>query len=883
METLYLFDASGYLYRSYFAIQPMNNRQGESTHALYGFIRSLQKVLVQHSPPLLAAVFDGPNNAESRKQLYSDYKEHRKETPPDLIPQIARAQQWCELMGIPCLALPGVEADDTIGSIATWASGWATVKVYSSDKDLAQIVSQSVFLVNPVKEAPPMGREGVKQQYGVYPEQMVDFLSITGDASDNVPGIRGMGPKTAAALLGQYQSLEGILSHLDEIGGKKEAMLREGRETLLLSRQLVTLNLLLPIPQQREFFQRRAINEDALNDFYADMNFASLTRERSARPQNTVRHDFRWVQQEADFQRLCQRLERSSRVAVEPLFSEKEHPARGEWICCYVGIEDSDPSSVEVFGISRGVWEQHRWANRLASLLTRKDTTWVGHDLKRFLHLCLALTLPMPTSLFDAMIASYVLNAHEKNHSLEHLVFEFDRCKRKSLHECEKTDGPVERWSEGLLAAWGATRISDLVRLAPALQQQLKERSLLDLAEHIEFPLISVLTQMERTGIFIDLGQLQELGGVLEKELAESAARIYQQAGQRFNLNSPKQLSVVLFEKMGIVPPKKTATGFSTNAEVLEELQEQYPIARDLLTYRSLEKLRSTYVDALPRSVDPTTRRIHPSFQQSVTATGRLSCQSPNLQNIPVRTALGKKIRAAFVPQQEGWSYLSADYSQIELRLLAHLSQDSALLRAFRDNEDIHTFTAAQIFNLPIEEVSERQRYQAKAVNFGIMYGQQAYGLSQVLGIDQKQAADFIDRYLARYSGVKKFFEDCKNRARETGRAVTLFGRERLLPEIHSKNFSLRALADRLAVNTPLQGTQADLIKKAMIAIQKQLAQEAQHAWLILQIHDELIFEVEDGWVDRLGKMVQETMSTVLELDVPLVVDIHVGKNWAEC
>lgn len=891
MKNLYILDASGYLYRSYFAIRQMTNAKGESTNALFGFIRSVLKLIKDFQPTHLVAVFDGPHNARARTNLYADYKAHRRQMPNDLLYQIMWAQEFCQLIGLPELMVPEVEADDTMGSVAVWAAQQgATAYLCTSDKDMCQLVNDHVLVLNTFKENQILGAAEVENQFGVRPEQMIDFLAIMGDASDNVPGLTGFGSKTAADLLRQFGSLDYLLDHPQEVSGrKKQETLVQERDKVLLSRRLVTVDTNVHFPQNEAFFLIGKPALSPLREFYAKMNFASLQRELEiahAQDQPQPTHTEQPVHYE-----LVDDLS-SLQALVEKLSSQKS-------ICVDTETTSVSALRAELVGIGLGTEAGQAWyipvngqlgletvINALKPLFTNPDVGFYGHNLKYDYHVLRNHGLPIAHMAFDTILASYLLNTHSRQHSLDHLSLElFNKVKisiqdliGKGKHQISMREVPIDK-----VCTYCCEDVDYTIRLKDVLAPQLEERRLNTLLFELELPLLPILAHIERRGIFIDVPYLQQLSEELRTEIALLADAIYDMAGETFNLNSPKQLSQVLFDKLGIKPPKKTATGHSTNAEVLESLKADYPIAAKLLEYRTLEKLRSTYVEALPQEVNPQTQRIHCTFNQSLTATGRLSCQDPNLQNIPIRTEIGRRMRAAFRPQLPGWSYLAADYSQIELRLLAHLSEDPILMSAFLANEDIHTFTASQIFNVNLKEVSKEQRHQAKTVNFGIMYGQQAYGLSQELGIDPKTAAEFIRMYFERYHKVKEFLDQCKKLAHTTGKAVTLSGRERLIPEITSSNAVIRTMAERLAVNTPIQGTQADLIKMAMIEIDQQLAKRHLRAYMVLQIHDELLFEVPDEELEEVRQLVHDAMVSVMPLKVPLVVDINIGKNWKEC
>jgi DNA polymerase I len=890
MDKLYILDASGYLYRSYFAIRQMTNAKGESTNALFGFIRSVLKLIKDFQPTHMAAVFDGPSNSLSRTSLFADYKAHRKAIPPDLLYQILWAQQFCQLMGIPELMVPEVEADDTIGSVGLWASQEGAIAyLCTSDKDMCQLVTDKILILNSFKDNQISGPQDVLQQFGVLPTQMIDFLAITGDASDNVPGLTGFGPKTAADLLKQFGSLDYLLDHPTEISGrKKQETLVQEREKVLLSRRLVTIDTQVPFPKEESFFKLGVPLLDPLREFYAQMNFSSFLRELevTAGPAPALIKDsedvsYTLVDDLHSLQELVQYLARQKTICVDTE-TTSIFAMRSQLVGIGFGVEPGKAWYIPV----NGQLGAKTVLAALKPLFENPEIGFYGHNLKYDAHVLLNEGILIANICFDTILASYLLNSHSRQHSLDYLSLDlFGKVKipiqeliGKGKKQLSMQEIPLDK-----ICTYCCEDVDYTMRLKQVLSPQLESRRLNALFYQLELPLLSVLAKMERHGIFVDTDYLKGLSTELAKDISSLAEDIYAMAGETFNLNSPKQLSSILFDRLGIRPPKKTATGHSTNAEVLESLKSDYPIAAKLLEYRSLEKLRSTYVETLPNEVHPETHRIHCNFNQSMAATGRLSCQDPNLQNIPVRTEVGRKIREAFRPQLVNWSYLAADYSQIELRLLAHLSEDPMLVHAFQANEDIHTFTASQIFNIPLDQVTKEQRNQAKTVNFGIMYGQQAFGLSQELGIDPKTAAIFIQNYFERYHKVKEFLDKSKEQGRKTGKAITLLGRERLIPEIKSTNAHIRSMAERLAVNTPIQGSQADLIKMAMLEIDQKLTEKNLKAYMILQIHDELLFEVPDQELEEVKQLVYEVMVSVMPLKVPLIVDINIGKNWKEC
>lgn len=889
MQTLYILDASGYLYRSYFAIRNMSNAKGESTNALYGFIRGVLKLFNDFHPEHFVVVFDGPNNAKPREDIYPAYKAHREKTPADLIYQINWARTFCERMNIPFLNIPEAEADDVMGAAAVWAEQRGAISyLCTTDKDMCQLVNEKTFLLNTFKENLIVDAKEVEKMHGVRPDQIIDYLAITGDASDNIPGVSGFGSKTTSSLLKDYGSLDYLLAHPGVLSGKKRETFERERENALISRQLVTLNTKIEIPEQENFYKIGVPDFEPLKAFYLDMNFNSLLKELEANTKTP-----------SEQAQAVEHVEYTLVDDVDALDLLIRYLSVQKEICFDTETTSQYPLKAELVGVGFGVEPRKAWyvpvngklgldvvLGKIKPLLENAKIGFYGHNIKYDFHVMGNYGIGIGNICFDTILASFILNAHNRQHSLDALSLEyFSKVKipttdllGKGKNQITMREVFVERVCE-----YCCEDVDYTVRLKLELEEQLRERKLDKLFFTLELPLLRILAGMERRGIYLDIPCLAETGVTLNINIAAKAKEIYEMAGEEFNLNSPKQLSAILFDKMGIHPPKKIATGHSTNAEVLDSLKHQYPIAQKVLDYRTLEKLRSTYVETLPGEVNPKTQRIHCTFNQSVASTGRLSCQDPNLQNIPVRTEEGRRIREAFKPERQGWSYLAADYSQIELRLLAHLSEDPTLVHAFKNGEDIHIYTASCIYNIPLSEVTKEQRQNAKAVNFGIVYGQGAWGLAEQLGISKKEAAAFIDLYFKRYPRVKEFVEECKEKARATGKAVTLTGRERAIPEINSKNAQLRAAAERLAVNTPLQGTAADLIKMAMLKVDERLHKGQHLGYMILQIHDELIFELPDFEVMALQPEIQKAMETVMTLKVPLIVDIEVGKNWKEC
>jgi len=872
---LFLLDVSGYIFRAYYALPYMSSPSGQPVHAVYGFIRSINKLLKDFAPEHIVAVFDGPDNKKQRKEIYEEYKSNRTQILEDLPEQIDRVRKWCELVGIPQIEVAGVEADDTIGSIAVWAEKQGDeVFICSADKDLCQLVNKNVRILNTWKDNLIVDEKGVEELYGVPPKLIVDLLAIMGDSSDNIPGVKGFGPKTAVPLLLEFGSLENLLANSDKVkGAKKQETLREEASIALLSKRLATIHTDIPFPKK---FDKSEGDAAALKAFYLELGFNTLIREID-RELPEEKTNYLLVDDEERLQELIQKLEKADEIAFDV-----ESTSLNQMAASLVGIGFAIEPKEAFYIPCNGVLGKKRVVQAVTPLFLKK--AFIGHHAKYDCHVLANEGVEVKNISFDTILASYLIDASSRRHSLDSLALQyFGKVKTaiKDLIGSGKNELTMDQVEIEKVCNYCCEDVDYTLRLKQIFAKEIEKRGLEELLFDMEIPVSKILMEMERAGVYIDTDLLHAHSQEANIELAHLEAEIYQMAGEEFNINSPKQLSEILFNKMAIPALKKTTTGNSTNAEVLEKLAEEYPICQKILAYRTLEKLRSTYLEALPRQVNPQTHRVHPSFSQVVTATGRLACQDPNLQNIPVRTPEGRRIREAFKPQKNDWFYLSADYSQIELRLLAHLSEDPALIKAFKEGQDIHAYTASLMFEIPLDEVSSVQRHQAKAINFGIIYGQQAFGLAKELGIEVKRAKLFIEEYFKRYPQVQHYLDDCVEKALDSGKAVTMTGRERLIPEIHSTNAMVASAAKRLAVNTPLQGSAADLIKSAMIDVEKAL--KGMESYMILQVHDELIFECPESEIPKLTEIAKNCMEGVFSLKVPLVVDVNIGKNWGEC
>lgn len=902
MDKIYILDAVNYLFRSYYAIGPMLNDKGQSTSALFGFIRTIQKLIKDFSPEHLVCVFDGPDNKKSRQTVYAEYKMHRKGAPEDLFPQFELAYTYCEMAGIPVLCIDGVEADDTMATVALWAAEQgAKVFLCSSDKDLMQLVGDQIYLLQLHKDNLIVDAPKVQELYGVRPDQMLDLLAIMGDASDNIPGLEGFGPKTAATLLQEFGTLDYLLAHPEKVKGeKKQMILRTQQKEALMSKELATLHTSVKVPQNSEFYRIKEKNLQRLKDFFKEMKFNSLLKElsdtalplfaftpKAANPNDAAssegplnkckavlhldKHDYNLVDTEADLSALLGRLSKAKQVGIDTETTDI-HPLLAHLVGIGFAIEPGEAWYLPLNGQLGKKWV----LDCLRDFFARAQCSFFGHNIKYDYHILKNVGIEIQNIGFDTLLASYLLSPQSRRHNLDLLVLEkFQHVKipitsliGKGKNEISMRDVPIEKIKD-----YCCEDVDYTTRLKELFEEELKRKQLDRILYEIEIPLLRILAEMERTGLFLDIDQLKKVGEELVIELNAIKMKIFTEVELEFNLNSPKQLSEVLYQKLRL---KSKTT--STSADVLEDLAHVNPVVKYILDYRTLEKLRSTYVDALPHAVNPITGRIHCHFNQSVAATGRLSSQDPNLQNIPLNSA----IRSCFKPEM-GRSFLSADYSQIELRLLAHFSKDRQLTHAFNTGRDIHVHTASLVFGVPENQVTPEMRSAAKTVNFGIVYGQSAFGLSKQLGISTSEAAHFIKTYFERYPGVLEYLEESKAYVRDTGISKTLSGRQRPIPEIHNRNPSIRAAAERLAINTPLQGTAADLIKMAMIEIDRAIKQQNLKGKMILQIHDELIFEIPDLEIPPFVQIVKEKMEGVMKLNVPIEVHIAIGKNWAEC
>ncbi|MBC2736061.1 MAG: DNA polymerase I [Desulfobacteraceae bacterium] len=886
-KQLYLIDGSAYLYRAYHAIRSLSNATGFPTNAIFGFTRMLLKLMEERTPPYVGMFFDakGPT---FRHAVYADYKANRPPMPDDLAMQIPPVKAVTEAFRIPVIEMGGYEADDLIGTTARQAAAAGfDVTIVTGDKDFVQLLTERITIWDPMKDK-DIGMRDITATNGVSPPQMIDVMGLSGDTADNVPGVPGIGPKTALKLIQSYHSLEGVYAHIEEIkGAKQKENLLAFKDQALLSRDLVTICTEAPIAFDPEVYRASAPDEAKLAAICQTYEFRQLQQRFTAPTEGPAKHYHGIMDTEALAQLVAQ-LARAERVALDTETTSQD-PMRAELVGLSFAIAPHEAYYIPCGHRYLGAPSQMTCNDVLATLkpiLENPAIAKIGQNIKYDWMVLSRHGVDLQGVRFDTMVASYLLNPSKRSHSLDQIAMDFLGHKTITYAEVvgkgSKKAGfeavPVEQ------AIPYAAEDADITLMAyEALRPQLEELGLMDLFDNVEMPLVPVLLRMEMAGITVDQDRLRELSKSFAAQLEALETSIHALAGEPFNIKSSQQLGRILFEKLALPVQKKTKkkTGYSTDVGVLTTLAEHHELPALVLRHRGLAKLKSTYVDALMEMVHPTTRRIHTSYNQSVTATGRLSSSDPNLQNIPIRTEEGREIRKAFIPRP-GWKLLAADYSQVELRILAHYAQDDTLISAFASDQDIHTRTACEVFETSEEMISDELRRHAKVINFGIIYGMGPYSLAQDLGISQAMAKTYIDNYFNHYPGVKAFIDQTIETARQTKQTSTLMGRIRLLPDIDSRNHNVRQFAERTAVNTPIQGTAADLIKLAMIAVDRQLREASRHAVMLLSVHDEIVLEVPPPEIEAVSAMVQTTMEGIWELAVPLKVNLAVGDNWNE-
>ncbi|MFA5422770.1 MAG: DNA polymerase I [Phycisphaerae bacterium] len=900
-KTLYIVDGHAYIYASYYA--PMRQRlvspSGEPTKATYIFTTSILKLHEQVKPDMLVVAMDS-KEPSFRTKMYKEYKAHRPPMPDDLPAQIKRIEQILDAMNIPVLRCSTYEADDIIGTLADRASKLGIdVYICSKDKDMLQLLDGRIRTYD-IKTGDVYDSAAMMQEMKITPEQFVDVLTLQGDTSDNIPGVADVGPKTALQWIQQYGSIENLFKHADEITGKRGDNLRASMEQIALSRKLVLIDRDTPVEMDFEKFALHGYDKQKMGKLFAELGFSRLitqlqlqteTKEKPAEIEEgkkgeaeITEFDYQLINTEKLLDELIAKLKNIKRFAID------------------TETNSIDPMCADLVGISiswrakEGYYlpvraplgtkhlELQSVKNKLGPILADEKIKKVGQNIKYDLLVLRNAGLPLAGADFDTMVASYCLDPLRRSHGMDSMAADFFDYKCMSIQQLigkGKNQLTFDLVDTDAACRYSAEDADITYRLYEYLREKLDTQpALKKLFEEVEMPLVSVLAQMEYNGVALDTKVLRKMSGRLEGEIKSLTARIYELTETEFNIDSPKQLAEVLFDRLGLKSVSMGKAGRSTDAAVLEQLSNEHPVVELVLQYRQLSKLQNTYVEKLGTLINPRTGRLHASFNQTVTATGRLSSSDPNLQNIPIRTDLGKQIRSAFVPGDKNGCILSADYSQIELRLLAHFSKDKALGKAFAEDRDIHRFVASQIFGVDIEQVTNEMRERCKAVNFGIIYGQGPFGLSRTIGISQSEAKKFIEEYFKRYNSIKDFMRDVIDNARQNEYVETILGRRRKILNIRSKNSMKRSQAERYAVNTVIQGSAADLIKVAMINIQRKIDAENLPVKLILQIHDELVFELPKDQIEKHGGWISREMTQAIKLDVPLKVDIKSGANW---
>lgn len=900
---LILVDGSGYLYRAFHALPPLTSSKGEPTGALLGVLNMLQKLCKEESPELIAVVFDAPGRT-FRDDLFDAYKAQRTPMPDDLRSQLQPLLDCVESMGLPLLRVNGVEADDVIGTLARQAAANdIDVLISTGDKDMAQLVDERITLVNTMTGS-RLDRAGVKAKFDVFPEQIIDYLALVGDTSDNIPGVAKVGPKTAAKWLADFGTLDKLLENAQSITGKVGENLRASGKDIELSRRLATIDCAVALDLAHDALVRGEPNRERLRELYTRFELRAFLRQlnegapatelaqaaesAAQAPATSTPRQYEAVTTMAGLQSWIERLRSAEQIAIAVETASSDYLqsqivglsfAVEPGIAVYIPIGHDYPGAPEQLA-------RESVLQALKPILESERPAKVGHNLKQNAHVLKQAGIELRGLRFDSMLESYIWNSTATRHDIDTVARKYLGI--ETIVYETLTGRGAKQISFGQVAIDSAmTYVAESADVSLQLHRMLWPKiesapSLKTLYDQIEQPLVPVLFRMEQAGVLIDGNLLRVQSNELATKMRELEVRAHQAAGGPFSLESPKQLQDVLFGKLGLPVLRKTPTGQPSTAEdVLEELAEKYELPRTIMDYRAFAKLKSTYTDKLPMQINRATGRVHTNYQQAVAATGRLSSADPNLQNIPIRTEEGRRIRQAFIAPP-GWCIVAADYSQIELRIMAHLSGDAGLLNAFTEDRDIHQATAAEMFGVPLEGVSAEQRRSAKMINFGLIYGMSAFGLASRLGIERGEAQRFVELYFQRYPGVRKYMDETRQQARERGFVETVSGRRLYLNEIHSKNAGLRQGAERAAINAPMQGTAADIIKRAMIDVDRWLTDSRIEARLVMQVHDELVFEVRRELADELTGRVRELMSGAAQLRAPLKVDAGIGENWDE-
>ena len=889
-EKLLLVDGSSYLYRAFHALPDLRSSDGRPTGAIYGVLNMLQKLIKSERPDYLSVVFDTPVKT-FRHDIFPEYKANRQKTPEDLIAQIEPLHQAIINLGLPLIAVDGVEADDVIGTLAMEAEK-KNIKtlIATGDKDMAQLVTDNIHLIDTMKDI-RMGPREVLEKFGILPERFIDYLTLAGDTSDNIPGVEKVGPKTAIKWINEYGSLEGVIQNADQIKGKIGDNLNAALDQLDLFKTLVTIKCDVQTDSNFSDLIIGESNEDLLHEQLSDLGLHGLIKQfdiQSPEKKPDVESNYHTIRTKNELDELIEVMKKAPYISFDTETTSLDY-MNAELVGVSIALKPNEAFYIPINHNYEGVekqLEEHFVLEALKPFLESDEVPKIGHNLKYDRHILQNLGIDLKGKLLDTMLFSYVNNSTITRHNLDAVSKRYLNIDPTSYEDVAGKGAKQIPFSEVSIevASEYASEDADISlklyeHIEPLVQ---KETKLAKLYSEIEGPLIYTLGDIERNGVLIDSEKLNQQSKELEAKILKLEQKVQKSAGEDFNLGSPKQLQEILYEKLGLPVIKKTPKGQPSTAEsVLQELSMDFPIVQDILSYRAISKLKSTYTDKLPKMVNSNTGRVHTSYHQAVTATGRLSSSDPNLQNIPIRSEEGRRIREAFIAP-DGYKILAADYSQIELRIMAHLSRDQGLMDAFAKGQDIHQATAAEIFSTNIDEVTANQRRSAKAINFGLIYGMSAFGLSKQLQITRAEAQNYIEQYFDRYPQVKHYMDETKQSAKKMGYVETVFGRRLYLADIESSNYQRRQYAERSAINAPMQGTAADLIKMAMILLHQKIREESFEAKIIMQVHDELVIEVNENQSDELSEITTSVMSEISKLDVDLKVDADIGNNWDE-
>ena len=889
-EKLLLVDGSSYSYRAFHALPDLRSSDGRPTGAIYGVLNMLQKLIKSERPDYLSVVFDTPVKT-FRHDIFPEYKANRQKTPEDLIAQIEPLHQAIINLGLPLIAVDGVEADDVIGTLAMEAEK-KNIKtlIATGDKDMAQLVTENIHLIDTMKDI-RMGPREVLEKFGILPERFIDYLTLAGDTSDNIPGVEKVGPKTAIKWINEYGSLEGVIQNADQIKGKIGDNLNAALDQLDLFKTLVTIKCDVQTDSNFSDLIIGESNEDLLHEQLSDLGLHGLIKQfdiQSPEKKPDVESNYHTIRTKNELDELIEVMKKAPYISFDTETTSLDY-MNAELVGVSIALKPNEAFYIPINHNYEGVekqLEEHFVLEALKPFLESDEIPKIGHNLKYDRHILQNLGIDLKGKLLDTMLFSYVNNSTITRHNLDAVSKRYLNINPTSYEDVAGKGAKQIPFSEVSIevASEYASEDADISlklyeHIEPLVQ---KETKLAKLYSEIEGPLIYTLGDIERNGVLIDSEKLNEQSKELEAKILKLEQKVQKSAGEDFNLGSPKQLQEILYEKLGLPVIKKTPKGQPSTAEsVLQELSMDFPIVQDILSYRAISKLKSTYTDKLPKMVNSNTGRVHTSYHQAVTATGRLSSSDPNLQNIPIRSEEGRRIREAFIAP-DGYKILAADYSQIELRIMAHLSRDQGLMDAFAKGQDIHQATAAEIFSTNIDEVTANQRRSAKAINFGLIYGMSAFGLSKQLQITRAEAQNYIEQYFDRYPQVKHYMDETKQSAKKMGYVETVFGRRLYLADIESSNYQRRQYAERSAINAPMQGTAADLIKMAMILLHQKIREESFEAKIIMQVHDELVIEVNENQSDELSEITTSVMSEISKLDVDLKVDADIGNNWDE-